>query len=69
MANYLDFERLVTSVETIAHHADYPGKRDAVNQCREDVEDLSQSGRITPSQGQILLDLLRDARPRLVLQR
>ncbi|HEX8202717.1 MAG TPA: hypothetical protein VF590_19730 [Isosphaeraceae bacterium] len=52
------FERLVASARMISRHADYPGKDQAVAQCREDIEDLLLAGQITPEQRQVLCDAL-----------
>jgi hypothetical protein len=52
------FQRLVETAELIARHADYPGKRGAVEQCVEDVEDLSRTGRITDQQRDALREIL-----------
>ena len=60
------FERLIRSAETIARHAHYPGKPEAVEQCVEDVAELSRSGRITAEQGEVLLAIIRG--PELALQ-
>lgn len=53
------FERLVETAEMIARHADYPGKSRIVDQCCQEIEDLSQSGRITEDQCDVLLGILR----------
>jgi predicted amino acid dehydrogenase len=55
------FERLVETAELIARHADYPGKRLVVHQCREEVEDLARAGRITATQGEALRGILLEA--------
>ena len=34
------FERLLETAGLIARHADFPGKRQVVERCREEVEDL-----------------------------
>jgi hypothetical protein len=52
------FERLQETVGLIARHADYPGKRQMVERCQEEVEDLTNSGRITSSQGEALQEIL-----------
>jgi hypothetical protein len=54
MENLSYYERLVSSVERIARHAYYPGKEQVVDQCLEDVEDLSVAGCITPEQREAL---------------
>ena len=55
------FERLVASVERIAHHAEYPGKDQALNQCLEDIDDLAGAGRITAEQRESLRAVLLGA--------
>ena len=55
------YQRLMETVQLIARHADYPGKQVAVEQCVEDVEDLSRAGRITPPQREALLEILLGA--------
>ncbi len=52
------FERLLETAELIARHADYPGKHRVVEQCREEVADLADAGRITPDQVEVLRDIL-----------
>lgn len=49
---------LVRVVEMIARHPDFPGKRDAVNECVEDLVERSREGRLTPVQRAVLLDIL-----------
>jgi len=58
MSHSTFFERLVQSADRIAHHAYYPEKQQAVEQCVEDVEELSRSGRITVAQTEVLLEIL-----------
>ncbi|MBV8233209.1 MAG: hypothetical protein JO329_24790 [Planctomycetaceae bacterium] len=58
MSNSVLFERLVKSAERIARHTCYPGKQQAVEQCVEDVEDLSRAGQITAAQSEVLRDIL-----------
>lgn len=55
------FERLAYSVERIAHHAYYPGKEEAVEDCLEDIEELSLEGRITAGQRDLLREVLEGA--------
>ena len=52
------FERLVASVERIAHHAYYPGKHDAVGLCMEDIDDLRLAGQISDEQAGLLREIL-----------
>jgi hypothetical protein len=63
------FERLVRTVEMIARHAHYPGKQQAVEQCIEDVAELSRVGRITAEQSDLLLGIIRGSGPELALPR
>jgi hypothetical protein len=42
----------------IARHADFPGKRQVVERCREEVEDLTSSGVISSAQGETLQEIL-----------
>jgi len=42
----------------IARHPDFPGKRDMVEECAEDIVERSRQGRLTPSQRDELLALL-----------
>ncbi len=41
------FERLLETAGLIARHADFPGKRQVVERCREEVEQLTCSGAIS----------------------
>jgi len=52
------FERLLESAGMIARHADFPGKQQVVERCREEVEDLTSSGVISSAQGEILQEIL-----------
>jgi len=52
------FERLLESAGLIARHADFPGKRQVVERCREEVEDLTSSGVISSAQGENLQEIL-----------
>jgi hypothetical protein len=52
------FERLLESAEMIARHADFPGKHQVVERCREEVEDLTSSGVISSAQGETLQEIL-----------
>ena len=42
----------------IARHPDFPGKRDVVEECVEDIVERSQRGRLTPFQRDELLGIL-----------
>jgi hypothetical protein len=59
MTTLAHFDRLMESVEMIARHVDYPGKHRVVDQCAEEIGELSRAGRITDSQEGLLLDILR----------
>ncbi len=52
------FERLLDSAGMIARHADFPGKQQVVERCREEVEDLTSSGVISSAQGETLQEIL-----------
>jgi len=52
------FERLLEAAGLIARHADFPGKWQVVERCREEVEDLASSGAITSAQGETLRETL-----------
>jgi hypothetical protein len=52
------FEKLVHSVGRVARHNYYPGKEQAIDQCVEDIADLTSSGRITVEQGEALREIL-----------
>ncbi len=52
------FERLLDSAGMIARYADFPGKQQVVERCREEVEDLARSGMITSDQGETLQEIL-----------
>jgi hypothetical protein len=58
MADSHFFDQLMESVGLISRHADFPGKRQIVDRCREEVEDLSSSGLISPAQAETLLEIL-----------
>jgi hypothetical protein len=42
----------------IARHPDFPGKRDVVEECAEDIVERSHRGRLTPFQRDELLGIL-----------
>ena len=56
------FDRLLETAGLIARHADYPGKRQIVDQCREEVDDLSSAGTITYAQAELLREILLGAK-------
>ena len=53
------FTRLLETAGLIVRHADYPGKRQVVERCRQEVDEMAQSGRISPTEGETLRDILR----------
>jgi hypothetical protein len=50
MINPPDFERLLEVVELIARHPNFPGKRQATERCRAEIEELLERGWITGTQ-------------------
>jgi hypothetical protein len=52
------FERLLELAGMIARHADFPDKRQVVERCREEIEDLTSSGVISSAQGETLQEIL-----------
>ncbi|MGC8640329.1 MAG: hypothetical protein ACP5XB_10690 [Isosphaeraceae bacterium] len=56
------FERLLETVGLIARHADYPGKGQVVERCREEVEEMSSAGAINSAQAEILRNILLGVR-------
>src|SRR3954471_8486488 len=52
------FERLTESATIIARHPDYLRKGEAVDQCRQEIEDLLVAGRIDPVQAEALREIL-----------
>ena len=58
------FERLLETVGLIARHADFPGKIQAVERCREEVEEMSSTGAISSTQAEILQEILLGGRVR-----
>ena len=53
------FERLLETAELISHHPDFPGKGEAVDRCRAEIEDLFHAGQITMAQRDRLREALR----------
>jgi hypothetical protein len=53
-----EYSGLVRVVQVIARHPDFPGKRDAVEECVLDIVDRSRQGRLTPAQRADLLGIL-----------
>ena len=60
------FDRLLETVELISHHPDFPGKGEAVDRCRAEIEDMLDGGRITIVQRDRLQGVLRGVSPRAV---
>jgi len=58
MSDSHKFERLLEAAGLIARHADFPGKRQVVERCREEVEDLMSSGVISSAEGETLQEIL-----------
>jgi hypothetical protein len=58
MSDSRRFERLLEAAGLIARHADFPGKWQVVERCREEVEDLKSSGVISSVQGETLQEIL-----------
>jgi hypothetical protein len=58
MGDFQYFDRLLATAGLIVRHADYPGKRQMVERCREEVIDLTRAGRITAAQGVVLQEIL-----------
>jgi hypothetical protein len=54
------FERLVEAATLIVRHPDDPCKPGVLARCRHEVADLSQSGRITAAQAEVLVRILDD---------
>ena len=48
------FERLAANVIRIARHSGFAAKRQAVDLCLEDIDDLRLAGRITAEQAGVL---------------
>jgi len=53
-----EFLRLLEAAGLIARHADFPGKRQIVERCREEVEDLKGAGVLSAAQGETLQEIL-----------
>jgi hypothetical protein len=59
MGDCRKFEVLLETAGLIARHADYPGKRQVVERCHEEIQDLTSNGQLTASQGEALRGILR----------
>jgi hypothetical protein len=55
------FERLEQAINLIARHPFYPGKQDAVADCREDLEERVRGGSLTRDQKARLVAILESA--------
>ena len=53
-----EYQGLMWVADMIARHPDYPGKRDVVEECAEDIVERSHRGRLTPFQRDELLAML-----------
>jgi hypothetical protein len=60
-----EYRGLIEVAGMIARHPDYPGKRDVVDECVEDIVERSLRGRLTPFQRDELLGILTVDRVRL----
>ncbi len=58
MSDFSYYERLVESATLVVRHPDFPDKAQAVDQCRQEVEDLLDDGRITVGQAEALRTIL-----------
>ena len=63
MADYLDFERLERTVNTIAKHRDYPGKQLLVRQYLDAIEARWREGRLSFVQWARLVAVLVAGQP------
>jgi len=62
MFNPCYFERLTETVTLIARHPEYPMKSEAMDYCRQDVEELVHAGRIDAEQAVVLREILNPPR-------
>lgn len=62
MSDFQCFERLLETAGLIARHADFPGKRQVVERCRDEFEDLRSSGVISSAQVETLQEILLNVR-------
>jgi hypothetical protein len=58
MGDFRHFELLLETAGLIARHADYPGKRQVVERCREEIRDLTSTGQLTTAQEEALREIL-----------
>ncbi len=61
MGESRNFERLLEAAGLIVRHADFPGKRQVLEKCREEVEDLTSVGSLTSDQSAMLRQVLVSA--------
>jgi hypothetical protein len=57
------FRMLERTTDLIARHSPYPGKREVVSRCREDIEQRFVQGMLTEEQRDRLLAILDDEHP------
>jgi hypothetical protein len=62
MFNLTYFERLIETVTMLVRHPEYPSKRWALEQSRQEVTDLIREGRISVPEAEMLYEIL-DAYP------
>jgi hypothetical protein len=53
------FELLLETAGLIARHVDYPGKRQVVERCREEIQDLTSTGQLSAAQNEALRGVLQ----------
>ena len=54
----LEYQGLLRAVKLVASHPDFPGKREAVEECVGDLVERSRQGRLTPVQRSELMTIL-----------
>ncbi len=57
-ASAVEYQGLIRVVTMVARHPEFPGKKDAMDEYVEDIEDRCREGRLTPSQRSELLSIL-----------
>ncbi len=60
-----EYRGLIWVAGIIARHPDFPGKRDVVEECVDDILESSHRGRLTPFQRDVLLAILAVDRVRV----
>jgi hypothetical protein len=58
MFNLSYFERLIQTVTMLVRHPEYPNKRLALEQSRQEVTELIRAGRITVPEAEMLYEIL-----------